>query len=128
MVLPKSSILRLNYEFSRVYRRGKYLSGRYVVVHYMKKKKPGIRVGVSCSRKVKGSVRRNRRKRLLREGYRSLEPKLRSGYDVILIARNWEDDVKCAEVTADMERVFRRIGLIPGETDPSSPPEVSPDA
>ena len=127
MAKRKISILRLNYEFARVYRRGKYLSGRYVVVHYMKKKKPDIRVGVSCSRKVKGAVRRNRRKRLLREAYRALETQLNPGYDLILIARNWEDDVKCAAVTADMEKLFRRVGLIPERMEPMNTPEVSPD-
>ena len=128
MAKQRASILRLNYEFARVYRRGKYLSGRYVVVHYIKKKNPEIRVGVSCSRKVKGSVHRNRRKRLLREGFRVLKPQMKPGYDLVLIARNWEEDVKCAAVTADMEKLFRRIGLLSSVTEPITIPEVSPDA
>ncbi|MBP7401391.1 MAG: ribonuclease P protein component [Clostridia bacterium] len=109
-----TTTLKLNYEFARVYHKGKYAANRYVVVHYMKKRAPGNRLGVSCSRKVKGSVRRNRRKRLLRESYRMLEPQLETGYDIVLIARDWAGDPRCADIADDIARTMRRIGLIKG--------------
>ena len=107
-----TATLKMNYEFARVYHKGKYAANRYVVVHYLKKKSPGNRLGVSCSRKVKGSVRRNRRKRLLRESYRLLEPRLELGYDIVLIARDWREDPGCAAVADDIARTMRRIGLM----------------
>lgn len=117
MAMRFTTTLKLNYEFARVYHKGKYASSRYVVVHYMKKKAPANRLGVSCSRKVKGSVRRNRKKRLLRESYRLLEPRLEKGYDIILIARDWTDDPRCGTIAADIAGTMRRIGLM------KSPPE-----
>ena len=117
MAMRFTTTLKLNYEFARVHHRGKYATNRYVVVHYMKKKAPGNRLGVSCSKKVKGSVRRNRMKRLLREGYRMLESRLEQGYDIILIARNWTDDPKCGTVAADIGKTMRRIGLMKEQQD-----------
>ncbi len=107
-----TTTLKKNYEFARAYHKGKYAVSRYVVVHYLKKKTPGNRLGVSCTRKVRGSVRRNRRKRLLREGYRLLEPQMEQGYDIVLIARDWREDPGCAAVTADIAQTMRRVGII----------------
>ncbi len=107
-----TTTLKKNYEFARAYHRGKYAVSRYVVVHYLKKRTPGNRLGVSCSRKVKGSVRRNRRKRLLRESYRALESQMEQGYDIVLIARDWREDPGCAAVTADVAKTMRRVGIM----------------
>ena len=83
--------LRMNYEFSRVYNRGRFVSGRHVVVHYLRRAGKGNRLGVTASRKIKGSVRRNRMKRLLRESYRLFEGNLHQGYDIILVGRDTPD-------------------------------------
>ena len=112
MAMRFTMTLKFNYEFARVYHKGKYATNRYVVVHYMKKRAPGNRLGVSCSRKVKGSVRRNRMKRLLRESYRMLESRLERGYDLVLIARDWSDDPRCGTVAVDLEKTLRRVGIL----------------
>jgi RNase P protein component len=39
--------LRFNYEFSRIYRKGKFAAGHYVVVHYLRRPGSPGRVGVT---------------------------------------------------------------------------------
>ncbi len=103
--------LRFNYEFSRIYRKGRFTAGRYVVVHYLRRPGPK-RVGMTASRKVSGSVQRNRRKRLLRESFRLVENRVREGYDLILVARQTDTDPNMWQVQADLLKVLQRAGLL----------------
>ncbi len=118
--MKSSQPLRFNYEFSRVYKRGKILSGKYIVVHYFKRPR-GIchnitpipphmnRIGFSGNRRIKGAVKRNRSRRLLRESYRLLEKNLPVGYDFIIMMRYADPLPAFAEVDEEMKRLFGRF-------------------
>ena len=45
------------------------------------------RAAFVCGRKVGGAVERNRARRILREAWRSLAGTVRSGHDVVFVAR-----------------------------------------
>lgn len=107
--------LRFNYEFSRIYRKGRFAAGRYVVVHYLRRPGSTGRVGVTASRKVNGSVQRNRAKRLLRESYRLVENRVQEGYDLILVARQTDDRPGMRSVQADLLKVLARAKLLKPE-------------
>jgi len=103
--------LRMNYEFARVYHKGRYLSGRYAVLHYLRRPGRVNRLGVTASRKIKGSVRRNRIKRLLRESYRLTEDQLAAGYDLILVGRETADKPDYQAVSRDVRRLLQKSGI-----------------
>lgn len=103
--------LRLNYEFSRVYHKGHFISGRHVVLHYLRRSGPQNRLGVTASRKIRGSVRRNRVKRLLRESYRLMEHRLATGYDLVLVGRETTDEPDYHKISREMDRLFQKAGL-----------------
>lgn len=103
--------LRLNYEFSRVYNKGRYLAARHVVIHYLRRPGRPNRLGVTASRKIKGSVRRNRMKRLLRESYRLLEDQLLDGYDLVLVARDGKDLPDYHIVSREVSHLLQKAGL-----------------
>ena len=103
--------LRLNYEFSRVYNKGRYLAARHVVIHYLRRPGRPNRLGVTASRKIKGSVRRNRMKRLLRESYRLIEDQLLDGYDLVLVARDGKDQPDYHTVSREVSHLLQKAGL-----------------
>lgn len=123
MPLKMTEPLRLNYEFARVYKRGVFISGRYVVLHVFlrpKNVRSGARpvpsdknrLGVAASRKVKNAVTRNRARRLLRESYRLMENELEPGYDLILTMKDIDPLPAFSEVQKEMLSLFRRAHIV----------------
>ncbi|MBN2118265.1 MAG: ribonuclease P protein component [Anaerolineales bacterium] len=74
-------------DFKRVRRSGKSYAHPLVVLIVQVHDQPRLKVGVAAGRTVGTAVYRNRAKRLLREALRPLIPNIRSGLDLILIAR-----------------------------------------
>jgi ribonuclease P protein component len=75
-------------EFERVYRQGRSTANRHLVLYaFPNPASERPRLGLSVSRKVGGAVARNKVKRMLRESFARLEPTLRDGHDVVLVAR-----------------------------------------
>lgn len=78
-------------EFDRVYRDGSSHATRYLVLYTFPRRDEGdedVRLGVSVSRKVGGSVERNKVKRALREAFWELGDRLPARHDFVLVARS----------------------------------------
>jgi len=75
-------------EFERVYRQGRSVSNRHLVLYsFPNESVDRPRLGLSVSRKVGGAVERNHVKRLLREAFDGVESELSGGHDVVVVAR-----------------------------------------
>ena len=108
----KKNVLRKKSDFDSMYKRGKSVGDRYLVLFYRKNNLPYNRTGFLASKKVGNSVQRNRARRLMKESYRHLEKSLPIGYDFIIIARNTISRRKCMEVERSLMSAFRRTGVI----------------
>jgi ribonuclease P protein component len=75
-------------EFDRVFRQGRSLANRVLVLYAFPRSEEGeLRLGVSVSRRVGGAVERNHVKRLLREAFQQESGALPAGVDVVVVAR-----------------------------------------
>jgi ribonuclease P protein component len=79
-------------DFDTVYRHGKSVSTRYLVLYaFPREEEAGSdeppRLGLAVSRRVGDSVKRNRIKRLLREAFQLIEPSVPRGCDYVLVVR-----------------------------------------
>jgi ribonuclease P protein component len=77
-------------DFDAVYRRGRSVSSRYLVLHWFPREDAADdapRLGLAVPRSVGRAVVRNRVKRLLREAWRELLPTVPAGNDYVLAAR-----------------------------------------
>ena len=76
-----------NYEFRRIYRKGKSAVSPALVMYCQRNRQGKSRLGITVSTKLGGAVVRNRVRRQLREIYRLNKADMLPGYDVILVAR-----------------------------------------
>ena len=101
--------LTRNNDFRRLYKRGKSLVDRNIVVYYAKNRLGANRVGFTVGKKVGGAVTR---KRLMRESFRLLEPGLAQGFDFVLVSRSRLPHLKRQAVDASLSRLLGSAGLL----------------
>ncbi len=79
--------LKKNWEYRRVYRRGRALFSKKIVLYVYTNRSNESRIGFSISKKVGKSVQRNRIKRVFSEAFRINYSRLKEGYDFVIVAR-----------------------------------------
>ena len=101
-----------NYEFRRIYRKGKSVVSPYMVLYCQKNRQGRTRLGITVSTKLGKAVVRNRVRRRFREIWRLNKDVMVPGWDIILVAR-----VRAVETSYQkLDRVYRKmlkeIGLL----------------
>lgn len=82
-----SDSLKKNSDFQRVYKNGRSVANRYLVMYVLENQTNQNRIGISVSKKVGNSVIRHHITRLVRESYRLHVDMFNSGLDIVVIAR-----------------------------------------
>ena len=90
--------LKKNKEFLEVYQKGDSFANKYLVMYVLKNNTIKNRLGISISKKVGNSVKRNRLRRLIKENYRLSEEKYQKGLDIVVVARISSRDIGYKEV------------------------------
>lgn len=110
--VKRACTLKENYEFRRVYQRGSSAVSGAMVVYCRKNKLGRNRLGITASTKIGGAVTRNRARRRLREVYRLNAPRLRPGWDIVLVARGRALTAPWKELNDTFLRLCRKLGLL----------------
>ena len=110
--LKFTSSLKKNYEFKRLYNRGKSAASQCVVVYCRRNGLSDNRLGVTVSSKLGGAVARNRVRRRLKEIYRLNELCFSRGFDIVLVARVRSRFVGFRELESSVLSLFRKLKIL----------------
>ena len=106
--------LRKQSEFARVYKQGKSKGSRFAVILYRRNGLKFTRTAFVSSKKVGNSVERNRSRRLMKAAYRAFEPGIKSGYDIVFVARAAIKGCKEPEVERQLKKTLESAGILTG--------------
>ena len=109
--------------------RGRAIADGPLVVRFMPNASdpPANRYGIVAGRKSGKAVQRNRLKRITREALRALHPRLRPGFDLVVIIRGTVDELPgSAEAQALLTRMLHRARLFEEQTIASRPGRAEP--
>jgi ribonuclease P protein component len=105
-------VLRNTRQFNQVYKRGKSIVNRHVVMYYNRNQLGYNQVGFSVSKKVGKAVVRNRVKRIMKESFRLNVENLVDGYDIVFVARVRSKDSSYKEIDKAMLNCFKKGNLM----------------
>ena len=99
-------------DFERVRQEGVIYRHPFLVLSLSPNKLRHNRYGFITSKKLGNAVVRNRVRRLLRESVRLLQPDLKTGFDVVIIARRQIVGQPFAKVKETATAIFRRAMIV----------------
>lgn len=108
----KSTTLKENKDFRRLYYRGKSDASSCLVTYVMKSRLGKTRVGITSGKKIGNAVKRNRARRLIRAAFTEYEDRLNGDYDIVFVARTKTAQVKMQEVQKQMEDQLKKLGAL----------------
>ena len=121
----KHSAIKEHHLYNKVFRRGDRFVGKLITVHiltdYAAKKRMLAhperrftnRIGLSVTKKVGGAVLRNRAKRIIRAGLRTVEAStpLRQGKLIVISARTDIVGAKSTDVARELSVAFKKLDM-----------------
>ena len=110
--MNKETTIKENKTFNILYKYGKSVVTKYFVIYYKENKISKSRLGITVSKKIGTSVKRNRAKRLIRESIRLINNKIYEGHDIIIVCRVAINDVKRQDIDRAMWYALNKSGLI----------------
>lgn len=105
--------MKENYEFRRVYEKGRSAVDPLLVTYCFRRKKGnGIRFGFTSGKKIGHAVERNRARRVMRAAVRELFPLLQGDWDIIFVARAATAASKSTDVQKAMKKHLKKLGIL----------------
>lgn len=108
--------LKNRIEFDKVYKNGRSIANRLLVMYYLPNGLTYNRYGISVSKKVGNSVVRHRATRLIRESIRLCDCVFNSGLDIVVVARTGIRNTKFVDVDGSYHHLLKLARLIKSDS------------
>ena len=122
----KDIAIKEHHLYNKAFTRGERFVGKYISVHvlpdYTAKKRMLAhpkkiytnRVGISVTKKIGGAVQRNRAKRIIRAGFRSVKSEfcLKTGKLIVISARPSIAGKSSKDIYAELSLAMKRLDMI----------------
>lgn len=109
---PHPKRLKKSWEFQRAYTKGRKYWDNYFVIYVCRTQLLQTRLGITVSKKVGKSVQRNRMKRLIREAFRELQPRLLPQNDIVVVGRKAACKLSAQHVEVSLKKLFNRARIL----------------
>ncbi len=113
-----------NHLFGKAYSKGKRYCGKYACVFVLRdkaafrlmkanpEKQYLNRVGLTVSKKIGGAVVRSRARRVLRAALDAVEPQLKTGFIIVISAREGIADQKSTDMEKELRWIFKKLDML----------------
>ncbi len=101
-----------NPDFRRIHKNGRSRADQSIVMYVLENDLPENRLGITVSKKVGNSVVRHRVKRIIKEAYRLHADEFRSGWDIVVIARQGAITKKSTDMEVSLRRLGKSLGIV----------------
>ena len=120
----KNYAIKEHHLYNKAFQRGERFVTKTVAVYVLrdfaakrlKKENPQKvfvnRLGLSVSKKIGSAVERNRAKRIIRAAYDPIKPNLKTGYLIVISAREAIRGKKSTDVEQELERAFSSLNML----------------
>ena len=113
-----------NWQFNRVYGRGKSYVHPHCVLYVAKNRLGYTRIGLTATKKVGHAVQRNRARRVMKAAIDEHLDYNIGGYDLIFVARGMTPRLKSWQLSSVVAKLFAQAGL----PDKAKRPDAKPPA
>lgn len=112
--MKKTKMLKKNYEFSNVFNKGTYYSGKTIEAFILNNRQKSNYLGLAISVKSGHAYQRNRIKRLLRENYKNFENQVMPGVSIVFLLKKKEEikEVNYETIKQDMNYILKKAKVI----------------
>ncbi len=109
-------MIKKNYEFKRLFSKGKFVYGNNIHFYFLITNNSYNKFGIAISKKQGKAVSRNHIKRLIRENYKIIEKRIKTGVNILIVINNKKDikDISFDDIKMDFENALKKADLLVG--------------
>ena len=104
--------LKENRQFQRAYKKGKSFVSPALVTYLIKNNSSNLKIGITTSKKIGKAVQRNRCRRIIRAAFYELKPQIKTGYDVVFVARAKTVYSKSSDILCYMKKHLQQANVL----------------
>ena len=112
--MKRTIIIKKNYEFKKMFSKGNFFYGEYIHFYIVRNGLNYNKFGIAISKKQGKAVNRNHIKRLIRENYKIIENKIKTGYSFLIVINKKKEikEISFYDIKKDFEKILEKSGVL----------------